>query len=319
MPALTTLEKNDNTRCVVDAMGGLTHNYRFCIAPPREDLMTRPSNLGMQNVNNVFRELTNYVDYLIVRPDSKTSTECIQATTQKPLIGNRYVLKTALKCIQVNPDTNSAVCGPDNKPIERTLHKYVNNVSDGSSFLTGGQPVAIGNGLIPAIAGNITTLGTNIVNVAGSFAESTKPYCAEAKMACHSMSGLNSPYNYSGDSPIGLFFSLNDLRDFKAADFGKNVALRNYPLPSQITNTCLSGNGFKNMEEIQDNINIINKNIIDQNSDKLIYPSNIDNIIDSINFNDTTLVKTYYLGLSLFMLLIMFKLLYSKHKIQLFK
>uniref|UniRef100_A0A6C0DXZ4 Uncharacterized protein n=1 Tax=viral metagenome TaxID=1070528 RepID=A0A6C0DXZ4_9ZZZZ len=319
MPALTHLEKTDNARCVVDAMGGLTHNYRFCIAPPRADLMEQPTPLGMRNVGNVFTELTHYIDYLIVRPDNKTSTECIQATTQKPLIGNRYVLKTGLKCLQVDINTKSVVCGPDNKPVEKILHKYVNNVSDGSSFLTGGQPVAIGNGLIPAIAGNITTLGTNIVNVAGSFTEPSKPYCAEAKMACHSMSGKDSPYNYSGDSPDGLFFSLNDLRDFKAEDFVSGFVKPNYPLPSQITNTCLSGNGFKNMEEIQNDINIINKNIIDQNSDKLIYPSNIDNIIDSINFNDTTLVKTYYLGLSLFMLLIMFKLLYSKHKIQLFK
>ena len=314
MPPLSELEKTDKSRCVIDAMGGLTHNYRFCIAAPRADLMVAPSPLGMENVGNVFRELTHYVDYLIVSPNNKTSDECIQARTNKALIGNRYVLKTGLKCIQVDLNTNSVVCGPDGKPKEQILYKYINNVSDGSSFLTGGQPVAIGNGLIPAIAGNITTLATNIVGVAGSFTEPTKPLCAQAKMACHSMSGKDSPYNYSGDSPDNLFFSLNDLRDFKAEDFASGNKI-GYPLPSQISNTCLSGNGFKNIGEIQDNINTINKNIIDQNSDKLIYPSNIDNIIDSINFNDTTLVKTYYLGLSLLMLLIMFKLLYSKHKI----
>jgi hypothetical protein len=82
-----------------------------------------------------------------------------------------------------------------------------------------------------------------------------------------------------------------------------------------IPNTCISGNGFRNMEELQYNIDTINKNIIDQNYDKLIYSSNIDSIIDSINFNDNILVKTYYLGISLLLLLIMFKILYGKQKI----
>jgi hypothetical protein len=85
------------------------------------------------------------------------------------------------------------------------------------------------------------------------------------------------------------------------------------PLKKNILGTCISGNGFRNIEELQ--IDAINNNIINQNLDKLIYTSNIDSIIDNINFNDNTLVKVYYLGISLLMLLIMFKILYGKQKI----
>jgi hypothetical protein len=87
------------------------------------------------------------------------------------------------------------------------------------------------------------------------------------------------------------------------------------PPIQSILGTCISGNGFQNIEELQTNIDAINNNIINQNLDKLIYTSNIDSIIDNINFNDNTLVKMYYLGISLLMILIMFKILYGKQKI----
>ena len=201
-------------------------------------------------------------------------------------------------------------------------------MSDGSNFLTGGGSNPGGNGLLPAIAGNIGTLATNIVGVATSFAQESKPYCMEAKMSCHIVSGENSVYNYSGPSPSGLFFSLDDLRAMKADAFATE-AIPVIPNNNQIIRSCISGSQFTNMNEKTDNedededkdiINIINKNIIDQNSDKLIYSSNIEDWMNvaniNIDFNDSTLVKTYYLGLSLLMILIMFKILYGKHKLR---
>ena len=312
--ALSGLEITDKQRCVIDTMGGTTHNYRFCIKPPPTDYMNAGGALSMQNVGKVFYELGNYVDYLLIRPDSATREECIEYTSNRPLLGNKYVLKTGLKCIPIDPCNNKTLCNPDDTPMEKTLHKYINNISDGSNFLTGGGENKGGNGLLQSIAGNIGTLGTNIVGVATSFVQETKPYCMEAKVSCHIVSGAGSTSNYSGPSASGIYFSLADLREMKPDAFA-NGQKPGIPRDEQIIKSCISGTTFKNIgDNIGDNMNTINKNIINQNSDKLIYHSNIEELINNINFNDSALVKTYYLGLSLLMLLIMFKILYRNHK-----
>jgi len=327
MPRLSGSARTDSNRCVIDAMGGTTHNYAFCIKPPPTDYMSPGGPLSMTNVGRVFNELTKYVDYLIVKPDSATRDDCYQIRApglpDKPVLGNKYVLKTGLKCIPIDPATNKTICNTaDNTPIEKTLYKYINNVSDGSNFLTGGGSNAGGNGLLPSIAGNIGTLATNIVGLATSFAEESKPYCMEAKMSCHIIYGEDSVYNYSGASPNGLFFSLADLRAMKADAFASENK-PSIPNDAQIIRSCISGSTFRNINENTDGediINVINKNIINQNDDKLIFSSNIEdwmNINNSgFDFNDSTLVKTYYLGLSLLMLLIMFKILYGKQKLR---
>jgi len=325
MPRLSGSARTDSNRCVIDAMGGTTHNYSFCIKPPPTDYMSPGGPLSMTNVGRVFNELSKYVDYLIIRPDTATRDDCYQIRApglpDKAVLGNKYVLKTGLKCIPIDPATNKTICNTaDNTPIEKTLYKYINNVSDGSNFLTGGGSNAGGNGLLPAIAGNIGTLATNIVGVATSFAQESKPYCMEAKVSCHIVSGEDSVYNYSGASPEGLFFSLADLRAMKADAFASENK-PGIPNDAQITRTCISGSTFRNINENTDGediINIINKNIINQNDDKLIFSSTIEdwmNINNSgLDFNDSILVKTYYLGLSLLMILIMFKMLYGKQK-----
>ena len=79
-------------RCVINAMGGTTHNYSYCIRDPDINIDTGSRRLSMRNVGKVFGELTNYMDYLIRRPDSVTRNECKDALSpNKPLLGNRYV------------------------------------------------------------------------------------------------------------------------------------------------------------------------------------------------------------------------------------
>ena len=332
MPPLSGLAVTDSNRCVINAMGGTTHNYSYCIRPPEQVVTQGQRSLTMANVGKVFGELENYIAYLIVKPDKVTAAECKDAGGV-PLLGNKYVLKTSLKCIPVDKTTGKTICNNDNTPKEKTLYKYINNVSTGSSFITGGRDVANGNGLIQSLTGNVEKLAYNIIGVAGSFAQESKPYCVEAKVNCHIVAGQDSVLNYSGPSPGNLHFSLSDITKMRADSFidGKP----NVPLP--IINSCISGvvrANFNNIEDntedttedntkgnttgntnIEDTIDYINKNIINQNSDKIIYSSNIDTIIDSINFEDSALVQTYYLGLSLFMLLIIFKLLYGKQTI----
>ena len=336
MPPLSGLAVTDSKRCVINAMGGTTHNYSYCIRPPEQVVTPGDRALTMANVGNVFGELASYIDYLIIKPDKVTAEEC-KDTGGVPLLGNKYVLKTSLKCIPVDKTTGKTICNNDNTPKEQTLYKYINNVSTGSSFLTGGRDVANGNGLIQSLTGNVEKLAYNIIGVAGSFAQESKPYCVEAKVKCHIVAGQDSLLNYSGPSPGNLHFSLSDITKMRADSFINGKP--DVPLP--IINSCISGvvrTGFNNIEDniedntegntkgntkgntpgntnIEDTIDYINKNIINQNSDKIIYSSNIDTIIDSINFEDSALVQTYYLGLSLFMLLIIFKLLYGKQTI----
>ena len=317
MSQLSGTAATDNTRCVIDSMGGTTHNYRYCIRPPPEatDYMVQGGVTSLKNVGLVFGELGKYIDYLIVTPNRATREECKDLVDHKYLLGNKYVLKTGLKCIPVD-STGKVQCDANFKPLEKILYKYINNVSDGSNFLTGGGENAAGNGLIQSTVGNLGTLANNIVGVATSFSEESKPYCLNAQVKCHIVAGRSSSQNYSGLSPADLHFSLSDLELMDKTDFKwdfKPVI----PSKNNITNTCVSGNGFRNIEELQYNIDTINKNIMNQNIDKLIYPSNIDSIIDNINinFNDNTLVKAYYLGISLLLLLIMFKILYGKQKI----
>jgi hypothetical protein len=313
MPQLEGSASTDSARCVIDSMGGTTHNYRYCIrAPPlASEYMVGGGPTSLQNVGKVFTEISKYVDYLIISPNKATAEECRDLVDDKYLLGNKYVLKTGLKCIPVDL-AGKIQCGPNNLPLEKTLHKYINNVSDGSNFLTGGRENKAGNGLIQSTVGNLGTLASNIAGVATSFAEETKPYCMAAVVKCHIVAGNSSSQNYSGLSPLSLHFSLDDLESMKNTDFAGDLKPK-IPLKKDILNTCISGNGFRNIEELQ--IDAINNNIINQNLDKLIYTSNIDSIIDNINFNDNTLVKVYYLGISLLMILIMFKILYGKQKI----
>ena len=315
MPRLSGTARTDATRCVIDSMGGTTHNYRYCIrAPtPATEYMDRGGPTSLRNVGKVFHELSKYIDYLIISPNHATGEECYDLIDDKPLLGNKYVLKTGLKCIPVN-SLGKVQCGPNNLPLEKTLYKYINNVSDGSNFLTGGRENKAGNGLIQSTVGNLGTLANNIVGVATSFSEETKPYCMEAQVKCHIVAGNSSSQNYSGLSPTDLHFSLDDIESMQDTDFRWDFKPI-IPRKESILGTCISGNGFRNIEELEYNIDAINKNIINQNLDKLIYPSNFDSIIDNINFNDNTLVKVYYLGISLLLLLIMFKILYGKQKI----
>jgi hypothetical protein len=131
-----------------------------------------------------------------------------------------------------------------NLPLEKTLYKYINNVSDGSNFLTGGRENKAGNGLIQSTVGNLGTLASNIAGVATSFAEETKPYCMAAVVKCHIVAGNSSSQNYSGLSPLSLHFSLDDLESMKNTDFAGDLK-PNVPPKKNILNTCISGNGFR--------------------------------------------------------------------------
>ena len=61
------------------------------------------------------------------------------------------------------------------------------------------------------------------------------------------------------------------------------------------------------------NINNIINNIIYQNSDKIQSITELEKAINQINFQDEFLIKTYYVGFSILLIIIIFKLINKKY------
>ena len=286
-----TLPDGDPQMCVVNNFGGFSHPYAYCVKPSSKMVNSGDlkSNLGMKNTGKVLKGIFNYVNYLTINANSATASECLYEG--KGVIGNKYVLKSNSKCKVVN--SNGDILG------EQNLHKYINNQNDGGGFMTGGQPLPDVNGMIPSTFSSAAKIGGNIFDLLTSFSGNTKPYCMKANMKCHVIDNVKYK-KYDGNSP-DVYLSIDDINKLNNTDFSGNTK-PNIP-------TTISGENFSNLIN---NIDTINKNIIDQNIDKIQNFSEFDKMLNTINFNDELLVKTYYIGFSLLLLIIMFKLLYKK-------
>ena len=53
--------------------------------------------------------------------------------------------------------------------------------------------------------------------------------------------------------------------------------------------------------------------ILKQNMDKIQNLSTVDKVLNSVNFEDELLVKIYYVGFSIFMIIIIIKLVFKKN------
>jgi len=277
---------SDPNKCIIDGFAGSLHPYNYCVRPSSDVLkssdMEGSGNLSMNNIGKVFNGIFSYVDYLTLDADEGTAEDC---KTKKGvgLIGNRYILKTNVKCQPVNSDGQ-------NIPGEEYLHKYINNVADGGSFLTGGRPMPDANGLIPSTLGSASKIGGNVLDLVSSFSGKTKPDCMKAILQCHVIDSNTAANSFKGLSPE-RYFSLEDLRNIPE-EFFENK-----------TRPIIPNN--------RESFNNINENIIKHNLDKIQNYSEFDNLLNSVNFEDELLVKTYYIGFSLLMMLIIFKLMHK--------
>lgn len=278
-------------KCIIDDFGGFAHPYSYCVKPPDKMVPTNnfKKSYGLDQTGEVLGGIFNYIEYLTINGDIGTAKDC-EDSNGVGLIGNRYVLKTNVECTEINSRGEKT----GNEPI---LHKYVNNVSDGSSFLTGGRPLPDVTGVIPSTFSSATKIGTNVLDLVTSFSGRTKPYCMEASLKCHIIDNKGNK-GYKGFSPK-VHFSIDDINKIPREFFdGKNKP-----------NTENIEEDFKN---ISSETNYISKNIIEQNIDKLQNFSDFDNLLKTINFQDEFLVKTYYIALSAIMIIIIFKILYKK-------
>lgn len=299
---------SESQKCVVDELFGFQHPYAFCVKPTDKMVDKSTFNNGgwsMDNTAKVFGGIFNYVDYLVSDPDRGTAEQCLY--NGKGVIGNKYVLKTDIECTPV--DNTGKIITLSNEIAY--LHKYINNVTDGSSFLTGGQANADFTGVIPSAFYSATKMGYNVIDLVTSFNGSTKPYCMKASVQCHLVDydgeGNRGSRNYTGTSPQ-VYFGINDLRRMKQVDFDTG----------QLTIPTISGDTFDNIEHSYPSIDDI---IIKQNMDKIqnfseldkmLNSINIDKMLTSVNFEDELLVKIYYVGFSIFLILLILKLVFKK-------
>jgi len=312
---------SDSQKCIVDEIFGFQHNYPFCVKPSDKMVDTSTFNRGgltsLDNTAKVFGGMFNYVNYLVSDADKGTAQECLY--NNKGVVGNKYVLKTNIQCTPV--DSLGNIITPSGETPY--IHKYINNITDGSSFLTGGQSNAHLTGVVPSAFYSLNNVATNVIDLVSSFTGSTKPYCMKASVKCHlidyNMYGVRGTRNYSGNSP-SVYFSIDDLKRIKAENLSNGAitipTIQTPPPPSTPTT-----------ENYDNNEPNISDNIIKQNIDKIQYLSNIDKIqnsseidkmLESINidkvvkFEDELLVKMFYVGFSIFLILIILKLVFKK-------
>lgn len=307
----------DSQKCVVDELFGFQHPYSFCVKPSDKMVNKDSFDSGgilMNNTAKVIGGMFGYVNYLVSDPNKGTAEQCLY--NGKGVIGNKYVLKTNIECTPVD-STGKIITTPGSTPY---LHRYINNISTGASFLTGGQANEDLTGLIPSTFASTTKIGENIYDLITSFTGRTKPYCMKASVNCHivdyNIKGIRGPRNYSGSSP-DVYFALDQLRDLTPNDFPNgaiNIPTFIDPPPPPPPNNESFNNIDSTFMSVTDNIIKQNMDKIQNLSDldKVLNSINLDQVINSVKFEGELLVKTYYVGFSILLILIILKLVFKK-------
>ena len=369
--------------CVSTKPLGIQHPYSYCVKPSSEMVSKEVTSGGltMKNTGRVLGGLFNYVDYLTVNADSATAEECLD-TRGSALIGNRYVLKTNIKCRRINENTGATISG------DYYLHKYIDNATTLGGLITGGRPLSDVTGLIPSTFASAGKIGGNVMDIVSSFSGDTNPYCMKVNLQCHVIDSKRTANNYRGFSP-DVYLSLDDIEDIDQSlfiyGFKPNIPAvqEEQPAPEQPappfpsttsgsgsttsgtgsgsgsttsgtdsttsgtgsttsgTDSTTSGTGSTTSGTDSTTLgtgsttgsttgsatsetgstpgsppneqftNFI-ENIIYQNSDKIQNSRDFETVINQINFQDEFLVKTYYVGFSILIIILIFKLINKK-------
>ena len=287
----------DSSVCVSNKLLGIQHPYSYCVKPSSEMVPTSDTTGGwsMKNTGIVLGGLLKYVDYLTINGDAATAEDCTKEYTGKGVIGNRYVLKTNIKCRKL---TTSGVSG------EAYLHKYIDNTSTLGGLITGGRPMPDVTGLVPSVFASAGKIGGNVLDVISAFSAESKPYCMGVNMKCHVIDKDLPENGYAGSSPE-VYLSLDDIEDIDKSLFHNNTkpAIPAIPVETVAPETpATPPAGFTNLVN----------NIIYQNTDKLQGSTDFESVMNKINFQDEFLVKTYYVAFSILIIILIFKLINKK-------
>ena len=317
--------------CVSDKLLGIQHPYSYCVKPSEEMVPTKftKGGLSMKNTGKVLSGLFDYIEYLTIDADTGTKNIC-KTKKGKGIIGNKYVLKTNIKCRAINED-GTTISG------EHYLHKYIDNSTTIGGLITGGTPQNDVNGLVPATFASAGKIGGNVLDIVNAFSGDTNPYCMKVNMQCHVINSKNSALNYKGISP-NVYLSLDEIEDIDETLFlnKRKPIIPNIPkevqAPVQPTQPLAGGAGTGGAGAGAGGAgagttpglippratpragftNIID-NIIYQNTDKIKSVTALENAINQINFQDEFLIKTYYVGFSILLIIIIFKLINKKY------
>jgi hypothetical protein len=287
--------------CISDKPLGIQHPYSYCVKPSAEMVPTNftQGGLSMKNTGAVLSGLFNYIDYLTLDATPGTADVC-KDDFSRGIIGNKYFLKTNIKCRAID-EAGATISG------DHYLHKYIDNASTIGGLITGGRPQNDVNGLIPSTFASAGKIGGNVMDIMTAFSGDTNPYCMKVNMRCHVINSENEATNYKGFSP-DAYLSLDDIRELKDETlFKDNIKPRIPDIPEETTTeefTTITPDA---------NINNIIDNIIHQNTDKIQSITELEKAINQINFQDEFLTKTYYVGFSILLIIIIFKLINKKY------
>lgn len=274
-------------KCIATSAFGFQHPYSYCVKPTKEMVPPFTENgWTMENTKATLKGILDYVDFLTVKATSGSKDKCKDNATNG-VIGNKYVLKTNIKCNIVLPSGDISGTG--------YIHKYIDNTTTLGALLTGGEPQDDMNGLIPATFASAGKIGSNVQGVVSAFSAESKPYCMAVLMNCHVINSKEQEKSYKGFSPV-VYMSIEDIKNTDKSSF----AYENKPSIPTINKQA----GFANLID----------NIINENTDKIQGGSEFENVLNSINFQDEILVKTYYIGFLILLIIVVFKLI-NKNKL----
>ena len=268
-----------NHRCIVDDFGGEKHPYGYCIKPLDQmidyDKIERQSGaFNMIGISEGAQGIVNYATALVSDPKNAIANEC------GGKLGNRYVLKSKLKC----------------KNMDENVHVYINNVAD-YNFLTQRKDSKIG--IIPATVSS--ALQINGLPLIQALYEDPKQDCIKVNLPCHLVDKNDSANNYSGDVndvPI----TVKQYDDLISNDHIKPTAQQRAFRENLKKND--NGETYTNLHEsIYDYLD---------NNPYLIPSKNLE-INENENENEEDLISNlYYLFLTVFLLFLLFKIIHKK-------
>jgi hypothetical protein len=308
----------DRKMCVSSGTLGIQHPYSYCVKPTSEMVPTQftEGGLGMKNTGKVLGGLFSYVEYLTVNANAATANIC-KDNRGKGVIGNKYVLKTNIKCRRVN-SSGATISG------DYYLHKYIDNTTTLGGLITGGRPMPDVNGLVPSTFASAGKIGGNVMDIITAFSGDTNPYCMAVNMKCHVIQYNNkkkTTKTYKGFSEP-VYLSLDDIDGIDAVDFQRKptvpVIQTEEPTPTGptapfTTDTTTTTPGLIPPRATpRDGFTNVIDNIIQQNADKIQSPTDFESLMNQINFQDEFLIKTYYVGFSILIIILIFKLINKK-------
>lgn len=277
-----------SANCIATSAFGFQHPYSYCVKPTKDMVVPFTADgWSMENTKSTLKGIGDYIDFLTVKATSGSKDRC-KDNSDNGLIGNKYVLKTNIKCNIVLPGTGD---------ISGTgyIHKYIDNTTTLGALLTGGEPQDDANGLIPSTFASAGKIGSNVMGVVSAFSAESKPYCMAVNMNCHVINSKEQEKTYKGASPV-VYMSIEDIKNTDKSSFADENKPEIPTLPKRA--------GFANLID----------NIINENTDKIQGGSEFENVLNSINFQDEILVKTYYIGFLILLIIVVFKLI-NKNKL----